>query len=50
MQLQHDTYMYIGKHFLPGLSQHHALQDDSSNAMITRYINKTSSVYTDNMH
>ena len=36
MQLQYDTYMYIGKNFLPGLLQHNALQHyDTCNAMIT---------------
>jgi hypothetical protein len=37
MQLQYDTYMYLGKkNFLPGLPQHNALQHyDTCNAMIT---------------
>jgi hypothetical protein len=42
MQLQYDTYMYTGKNYLPGLSQHDALQNhDNCNAMITGYSHQT---------
>jgi hypothetical protein len=38
MQLQYDTYVYIGNNFISQLLQHNALQHhDTCNAMITGY-------------